>query len=194
MAKFRCLKLDSSWTPIEIIDWFEAFCQVYVEPYPCNILWEYPEKYKIRSQNSSWSYPSIIVLKNFTRPKKEKNVIKPSLKSILVRDLYRCGYCGVKLSGSSGTRDHIIPESKGGPSSWSNLIACCKPCQNKKKDHMPEDVGMFPTKTPKAPHIEEKFAKYIKLSSAFEKKCWMDGLKNLGMHHLILEESIENLK
>lgn len=90
---FRCVKLDAAWKPVNIISWFDAFSQVYLEPFPCMILHEYPEKYKIRSAYETWNYPSIIVLKTFIRHKRPKRDIKPSLKSILVRDLYTCAYC-----------------------------------------------------------------------------------------------------
>ena len=183
---FRCIKLDASWKPVDIVEWFDAFCQVYLEPYSCNLLYSYPEKYKIRSEHCSWNYPSIIVLKKYVKPKKEKLDIKPSLKAILTRDLYKCAYCGVTLSNKNGTRDHIIPESKGGPSSWTNLVACCKACQGKKKDYLPNDIGMHPNVIPKAPLLAERFNKYIKLSSSFERNVWKTGLKDLGLTQFLI--------
>lgn len=182
---FRCIKLDSAWRPVEVITWFEAFCQVNLEPFPCTVLWEYPEKYKIRSQSCNWSYPAIIGLKNYVKPKKEKPNVKPSLKAILIRDMFKCQYCMSPLNSKSGTRDHVIPESKGGPDTWTNLVACCKSCQNKKKDYLPEDVGMYPIKPAKAPLLEERFAKFIKISSSFERNVWVDGFKSLGLEHLV---------
>ncbi len=178
---FRCIKLDASWNPVDIISWYSAFCQVYLEPYSCNLLHSYPEKYKIRSVYSSWSYPSIIVLKNYVKPKKEKVNAKPSLKSILTRDLYKCAYCEVTLTTKNGTRDHVIPESKGGATSWTNLVACCKICQAKKKDFLPGDINMHPKIPPKIPLLNERFNKYIKLASSFERNVWKLGLKDLGL-------------
>lgn len=178
---FRCIKLDASWKPVGIISWFDAFSQIYLPPYPCMMLHEYPEKYKIRAAFESWTYPSIIALKTFIRPKRAKKDIKPSLKSILTRDMYQCQYCGDRLTNKTGTRDHVIPESKGGPTSWTNLVACCKSCQDKKKDHMPKEVNMFPEHAPTAPEVEESFSKLIKLASSFERKCWTEGMEKLDL-------------
>lgn len=51
-------------------------------------------------------------------------------KNILLRDKYRCQYCGVR-GGSVMTVDHVVPKSRGGPSSWTNLVACCAPCNGR---------------------------------------------------------------
>lgn len=57
---------------------------------------------------------------------------------ILQRDGYMCAYCGRKAS----TVDHVIPKSKGGTDDSSNLVACCKRCNQKKSNRTPEDAGM----------------------------------------------------
>ena len=55
-------------------------------------------------------------------------------KNILNRDKNKCMYCDNIFSPKALTLDHIIPRSRGGKSSWENLVACCVPC-NKKKDN-----------------------------------------------------------
>lgn len=52
--------------------------------------------------------------------------------SVLMRDAYQCGYCGVD---GATTVDHRISRARGG-SMWDteNLIACCKRCNSMKKD------------------------------------------------------------
>lgn len=59
--------------------------------------------------------------------------------AILRRDGHRCAYCGV--SGAA-TVDHILPASRGGETSFANLVACCGPCNTKKADRTPEEAGM----------------------------------------------------
>jgi 5-methylcytosine-specific restriction endonuclease McrA len=54
---------------------------------------------------------------------------------ILVRDRFRCVYCG--LSASEGARlhvDHVKPRSQGGTNEPSNLATSCKPCNEGKSD------------------------------------------------------------
>lgn len=182
---FRCIKLNASWEPIEIISWWKACNITYFCDEPkADILWTYPEEYKIRAQYEAWSYPSIIVLKEYAK-RKPRRKITPGLKAILIRDMYTCAYCGCKLSNSTGTRDHVIPESRGGPTTWENLVASCRDCQEKKKDHFCKDVGMFPKWHPKEPLYSEKFLNMIRISSSFERNNWKIGFKKLGLTDLL---------
>lgn len=63
-------------------------------------------------------------------------------KNILTRDRNTCQYCGHKFNPRDLTLDHIMPESRGGPYSWENLVACCQSCNRKKADQTPEESGM----------------------------------------------------
>lgn len=60
-------------------------------------------------------------------------------KGILTRDKFTCGYCG----GKANTVDHVFPQSRGGASSWENLIAACEPCNGLKADRTPEEARMY---------------------------------------------------
>ena len=42
---------------------------------------------------------------------------------------HKCAYCGSK---HEITLDHIIPQSKGGSDFLTNVICCCKKCNNSK--------------------------------------------------------------
>jgi len=63
-------------------------------------------------------------------------------RNILMRDSYRCQYCGLKFHGSELTLDHVIPRSQGGRNSWENLVACCRKDNHRKADRTPEAAGM----------------------------------------------------
>lgn len=185
---FRCIKLNVAWEPIEILEWHDIFDLVYIpDRVKADIHWTYPDEYKIRSQYCSWNYPSIIVLRNHVKRRPERNV-NPSVKAILMRDMYTCQYCGEKLTNANGTRDHVIPKSKGGKNSWANLVACCKRCQEKKADRHPSECNMFPTNTPKAPLLSERFKHSVKVASSFERNNWKIGLRKLGLEHLLVGE------
>lgn len=43
-----------------------------------------------------------------------------------------CAYCHDRLSKRTVTRDHVIPQSKGGPTTPDNLVPCCSRCNNLK--------------------------------------------------------------
>ena len=62
-----------------------------------------------------------------------------SRQNIFKRDGGKCQYCGVT---TDLTLDHVIPRSKGGRSTWDNLVTACKSCNSKKGDYTPEEAGM----------------------------------------------------
>jgi 5-methylcytosine-specific restriction endonuclease McrA len=63
------------------------------------------------------------------------------------RDNARCGYC----SGPATTIDHILPRSRGGKNSWSNTVAACGGCNQRKGDRTPIEAGMRLRLEPVAP-------------------------------------------
>ncbi len=51
---------------------------------------------------------------------------------------WRCRYCGISLTATSLTKDHVIPLSKGGSDWPSNLVPSCRSCNSRKKDRRVE--------------------------------------------------------
>jgi 5-methylcytosine-specific restriction endonuclease McrA len=62
--------------------------------------------------------------------------------NILRRDGYECQYCGQRLTNATGTIDHVVPISKGGKHSWSNVVTSCVKCNNKKDNKTPDEAKM----------------------------------------------------
>ena len=60
----------------------------------------------------------------------------------MLRDGGKCLYCGQRFDSQELTLDHVIPRSRGGPNSWSNLVSCCKKDNLRKADRTPEEAGM----------------------------------------------------
>ena len=58
-----------------------------------------------------------------------------------------CAYCG----GRAETVDHVQPRSRGGRSTWLNLVAACRTCNQRKADRTPEEAGMRLRVTPYVP-------------------------------------------
>lgn len=67
---------------------------------------------------------------------------KPNRKNIFERDGAKCQYCSRDLVFAHSTMDHIVPRSRGGRNTWSNLVLCCAPCNGKKGDKTPTEAGM----------------------------------------------------
>lgn len=58
------------------------------------------------------------------------------------RDAHICMYCGETFAEEVLSRDHVTPMCKGGADSWTNVVAACFHCNNKKAGRTPEDAGM----------------------------------------------------
>lgn len=95
--------------------------------------------YVVRSPSTSFQLPTVIrVLKTVKRAPRKG--IAFSKKNILRRDNYTCQYCGE--TSSSLTVDHIMPKSRGGKTTWTNVVVACKPCNLKKGNYTLTEVDM----------------------------------------------------
>ena len=107
-------------------------------------------RFPIRSQRMEIALPETIRLRRYVYL--EHRVLvhdesRATLAGVLRRDEHRCGYC----TGWARTVDHILPRSRGGPNTWSNLIAACSDCNTRKADRTPAEAGMRLRWAPKAP-------------------------------------------
>ena len=78
--------------------------------------------------------PSVIRLLEYRRIPHQTRAL--SRKNILLRDRNTCQYCGVVLPSGELTLDHVVPRSRGGNSTWENLVACCHACNRRKGNRM----------------------------------------------------------
>lgn len=99
----------------------------------------------VRSQHLTFPQPLIVALNRYVEVEKKvssspisEDCVVPK-GTIFARDNYTCVYCG-----ATNTRlniDHIIPRSKGGKNTWSNMVASCLPCNSRKADKSIEEMG-----------------------------------------------------
>ena len=88
----------------------------------------------LHAQRSRIPMPSVIRLLEYRRIPHQTRAL--SRKNILLRDRNSCQYCGVVLPSSELTLDHVVPRSRGGLSTWENLVACCHSCNRRKGNQM----------------------------------------------------------
>jgi 5-methylcytosine-specific restriction endonuclease McrA len=74
-----------------------------------------------------------------------------SRKNVLARDEFRCQYCGHRSPAKELTLDHVIPRSRGGKHCWTNVVAACGRCNDRKGRLTPREAGMHLLREPFAP-------------------------------------------
>ncbi|HEY5162150.1 MAG TPA: HNH endonuclease [Terriglobales bacterium] len=126
----------------------------------------------LHSTRISIRVPSVIRLLEYRRiPHQTRSL---SRKNILLRDRNICQYCGTVLPSSELTLDHVIPRSRGGASTWENLVACCHSCNRRKGNQSVHEAGMKLMREPRAfnlhtsrhimrliGHSDDKWRKYL---------------------------------
>jgi 5-methylcytosine-specific restriction endonuclease McrA len=121
----------------------------------------------IRARRLELERPVIVqLLANVRIP---RMVLHPTRSNILLRDEDTCQYCGKRTRDL--TLDHIIPRSRGGQSTWENLVASCRACNGKKGNRLPKEVNMHLLRQPRP--LTQEYAgvfllRYPKLREAYE--------------------------
>ena len=108
-----------------------------------------PDQRWIKTPSSAIAVPDVILLKRYgERPPRNVNFNRDNLWK---RDEYSCQYCGEKLSSKELQVEHVLPRSRGGPTSWENCVAACSSCNARKADLTPTEAGMPLKKRPTRP-------------------------------------------
>jgi 5-methylcytosine-specific restriction endonuclease McrA len=104
---------------------------------------------ELHAEHLTMPRPAVIRLRMYVRVPRDAHSRKITRRAVFARDRWTCQYCGE--ARTSLTVDHVIPRSKGGLSSWDNIVACCAPCNRRKGDRLPLQAGMKPLAKPRVP-------------------------------------------
>ena len=139
-ADFRPL----SYFPLSVWSWQDTVKAVFLDR--VNIVSEYDEE--VSSPSFSMRLPSVIALKQYVPLSR-----KPAFTrfNVFLRDRFACQYCGDTPGTSELTFDHVIPRSRGGQTSWDNVVAACSDCNLIKGNRLPDVCGMIPARAPVEP-------------------------------------------
>ena len=161
------LVLNSDYEPLNICNMRRAINLVFLGK--VDVLHE--DSILLHSASSDVRSPSVVRLR--THIKRPMPQLKLSRRSIFARDNYTCQYCGYR--GSDLTVDHVIPRRLGGPTSWENLVCCCKKCNTKKSDKTLSQMGITLRTKPRRP----KYVPFISLTkfiNGTRNEVWRDYL------------------
>ena len=102
--------------------------------------------HRFRSEVLDLAAPSVVRLRSFVRvPYRRRAAL--SRRGVFIRDEHLCQYCG---RGAENV-DHVLPRSRGGAHEWENVVAACRRCNSRKKDHTPAEAHMVLRRQPYAP-------------------------------------------
>lgn len=161
------LVLNSDYEPLNICNVRRAMNLVFMGK--VDVLHEDPRM--LHSVSRTYPSPSVVRLRSHI--KRPKPQLRLSRRSILARDNYTCQYCG--HTGHDLTVDHITPKRLGGPTSWENLVCCCKKCNTKKGDKTLSQIGFVLRQQPRKP----KYVPFISLTkfiAGARNQVWRDYL------------------
>lgn len=146
------LVLDSQGYPIGLTDWQSAITLWAKDR--VSVIAEDPD-HVLRSPSFEMNMPTVIQLKNcFAR--RMKREVPFSRRNVAIRDKGQCQYCGKRLKSSEWTYDHVLPRSRGGGSTWKNMVLACVGCNFFKADRLPEECGMSLINDPVKPDPNDK--------------------------------------
>ena len=123
------LKLDAGGLPVGWIHW-----QTAVTLYARNrVCWEAgEERFGIvgginarTGERSHFDIGSIIAVADRSK-RYTQGVPLLTNRTLFQRDQNLCLYCGEEFSFPKLTRDHIMPASRGGETTWENCVTACK--------------------------------------------------------------------
>ena len=151
----RCLALNASFEPLTILP-IERALRLVIDR-KAEVL-EADDARIYRSAREKIAAPLVIRLKRFIHvPRRFRRQVTNTF--LFARDGYRCQYCGRHRAAMRGreflTRDHVLPMSRGGENTWSNVVTACSSCNNRKASHLPEECGMHLQSHPHEPNYVE---------------------------------------
>ena len=132
-----------SYYPLSLWPWQTAIKAIFLER--VDIVSSYERE--VHSPSLQMRIPSVIALKQYVRPSEHPAFTRFNL---FLRDRFSCQYCGTT---QDLTFDHVVPRSRGGRTTWQNVVAACSPCNLRKANKLPEQCGMMPLSMPVAPNI-----------------------------------------
>jgi len=105
----------------------------------------------IRLVRGVLAVPQVIRLLKFDKVRPAK--VKFTRRNIYARDGHLCQYCGQAFRTEELNLDHVMPRSRGGRSTWENVVCSCIDCNTRKGARTPAEAGMRLVRKPTKPRV-----------------------------------------
>lgn len=164
----RVLVLNFDFSPISVCTVQRAFILVFLGKAE---LLAGTKGGMLHSINETFPMPAVIRLQRYiNRPYRGVMLTR---QNVFKRDGYTCQYCGTH---KDLTLDHVVPRSKNGKSSWSNLVTACKRCNARKGDYSPEAAGLRLRSKP----VRPSYLDFLRYHSGLYQDEWGPYLNTTG--------------
>jgi len=104
--------------------------------------------------------PRVILIIGYDRVPKRQ--VRFSRFNIYARDNCTCQYCGKRFPRQELNLDHVIPRSRGGTSTWENVVCSCQTCNRRKGGLTPQEAKIYllrrPFKPKWTPFMQQTFS------------------------------------
>jgi 5-methylcytosine-specific restriction endonuclease McrA len=146
----------STW-PLSLVSAQDAVKAVFSDN--VSVLEEWDEVF--RSPSIEIRIPKVMALKHYAPISATPKFCR---RSILLRDRFKCQYCGQRFDAANLTFDHVTPRAAGGRTEWDNILSACVDCNTAKRHTLPNysgqrgkrhASGMRPLKAPRQPTTAE---------------------------------------
>ena len=164
-ADFRPL----SYCPLSVWCWQDAVKAVFLDRVA--VLSEYDTA--VHSPTLTMRLPSVIALKEYIPAAR-----RPAFTrfNVFLRDRFSCQYCNEPFPTQELTFDHVIPRSKGGRTTWENVVTSCSACNLRKGNRLPNQCGMVPLMPPFQPTAHQLQENGRSFPPNFLHESWRDFL------------------
>lgn len=132
-----------------------------------------PDEDWIRSVHFEIQVPRVIRLLWYDRLPKRS--LRLNRQTVLARDEHRCQYCGRRMPNSQLSMDHVIPRSRGGQTTWENVVCACLACNVKKGGRTPREARMTLIRKPVRPKRSPLLLLKLSNPKYHSWKTWLDG-------------------
>ncbi len=155
-----------SYYPLSLWSWQDAIKAVFLDR--VNIVAHYDKA--VHSPSFEMRLPSVVSLKTFVKP-----TTNPAFTrfNVFLRDRFSCQYCG---NHDDLTFDHLVPRSRGGQTTWDNVVTACAACNLRKGNKTPGEAGMRPGQFPFQPSVTHLHRNGRLFPPNYLHESWMDYL------------------
>ena len=133
-----------------------------------------PHEDWIRSVNFEVQVPRVIRLLRYDRLPKQG--VHLNRRNVLARDSHQCQYCGRHFPIHLLSLDHVMPRSRGGPTTWENIVCACLNCNVRKGGRTPHEAKMKLVRRPAKPKRNPMLALKLENPKYESWRTWLDGV------------------